>query len=115
MAAQGWKARVAMGLLGIAGLMAGCTERQDREVREDAREVGRQVGDTARDVGDATREAVEGFKEGVGGSGTEQGDDAHIGDKKGVIDDGEGPFEQPTQPGEKKTLLNDGKGPLEQK
>lgn len=114
MAAQGWKARVAMGLLGIAGLMAGCTERQDHQLREDAREVGKQVGDTARDVGDATREAVEGFKEGVGGSGTHQ-DDGHIGDKKGVIDDGEGPFEQPAQPGEKKTLLNEGEGPLEKK
>jgi hypothetical protein len=36
----------------------------------------------------------------VGGSGT--ADEPRIGDKKGVIDDGEGPLEQPSRPGEQK-------------
>lgn len=113
MTARGWKARVVVGLLGTGALLVGCSERQDQELRRDAREVGRQMGDTARDVGDATREAVEGFKEGVGGSGT--ADEPRIGDKKGVIDDGEGPFEQTPRPGEEKSILDDGKGPLEGK
>ncbi|ATB33779.1 hypothetical protein [Melittangium boletus] len=93
-ARRSWKAGVALGLLGLAGLLAGCNERQNREVRQDARQAGRQVGEAARDVGDATREAVEGFKEGVGGSGQKE-------------------IEQPAKPGEKKTLRHDGQGPLE--
>ena len=68
------------------------------------------VGEAARGVRDATRGTVEGFQEGVGGSGS----DADIGDKDGVIDDGEGPFEQPARPGEDKGILNDGKGPLDE-
>lgn len=69
MTARNGKLWGAVGLLAVAGLFAGCDERQEREVRRDAREVGRQVGDTARDVGQTTQEAIEGFKEGVGGSG----------------------------------------------
>jgi hypothetical protein len=107
MARQGWKTWAAMGLIAATGLVAGCTEQ---EARSNARQVGEEVGEAARGVRDATRGTVEGFQEGVGGSGT----DTDIGDREGVIDDGEGPFEQPAKPGEKKTLLNDGEGPLDE-
>ena len=37
-----------------------------------------------------------------------------IGRKDGVINDGEGPFEQKRVPGREPTILDDGKGPLEE-
>ncbi|ADO69968.1 hypothetical protein [Stigmatella aurantiaca] len=110
MARHGWKAWTVVGLLGTAGLVTGCSEQ---ETRENARQVGQEVGNAARNVKEATREAAEGFQEGVGGSGVDPQNDGHIGDRKGGIDDGEGPFEQPARPGEDKTILNDGEGPLD--
>ena len=114
MARPAWKALMAAGLLGTAGLVAGCTERQQQDVREGAREVGQEVGKTARDVEDAARGATEGFREGVGGSGKVKDGDAEVGRKDGVINDGEGPFEQRRVPGREPTILEDGKGPLEE-
>jgi hypothetical protein len=114
MASHMWKAWMVTGLLGTAGLVAGCTEGQQQEVRESAREVGQEVGKAAEDVRDATREATEGFREGVGGSGDPKEGDADIGRKDGVINDGEGPFEQKRVPNREPTILDDGKGPLEE-
>lgn len=110
-----WKALAFAGLIGTAAGVAGCNERQQQEVREDARDVGKEVGEAARKVEGTAREATEGFREGLGGSGTQQGEDADIGRKEGVINDGEGPFEQrDRKPGESPTLLDDGQGPLEE-
>jgi hypothetical protein len=114
MASHAWKALMAAGLLGTAGLVAGCTEREQEDVRESAREVGQEVGEAARDVEDAARGATEGFREGMGGSGDAKDEDADIGRKDGVINDGEGPFEQRRVPSGKPTILDDGKGPLEE-
>ena len=114
MASHAWKALMAVGLLGTAGLVAGCTERQQEDVRESARDVGQEVGKAARDVENAARGAAEGFSEGVGGSGEPKDGDAEIGRKDGVINDGEGPFEQRRVPGREPTILEDGKGPLEE-
>ncbi len=114
MASHSWKAWMVVGLFGTAGLVAGCTERQQQEVQQEVREAGKEVGEAARDARDATREATEGFREGFGGSGHEPHGDADIGRKEGVINDGEGPFEQRRVPGKEPTLLDDGKGPLEE-
>ncbi len=114
MASPVWKALMAVGLLGTAGLVAGCTERQQEDVRESARDVGQEVGKAARDVENAARGAAEGFSEGVGGSGEPKDGDAEIGRKDGVINDGEGPFEQKRVPGREPTILVDGMGPIEE-
>jgi hypothetical protein len=114
MAGNMWKALIAVGVLGASGLVAGCNERQQKDLREDARQVGKEVGDAVQDVEDASREAAEGFREGLGGSGKESGGDADIGQREGVINDGEGPFEQRRQPDAPPTLLDDGRGPLEE-
>jgi hypothetical protein len=114
MASPAWKAWVVVGLFGTAGLVAGCNERQQDDVRDSAREVGQEVGKAARDVEDTARNAAEGFSEGVGGSGDVKDKDADIGRKEGVINDGEGPFEQRRVPGREPTILDDGKGPLEE-
>ena len=114
MASPAWKALMAAGLLGTAGLVAGCTERQQEDVRDSARDVGQEVGKAARDVEDAARGATEGFREGVGGSGDVKDGDAEVGRKDGIINDGEGPFEQRRIPDGKPTILDDGTGPLEE-
>ncbi len=114
MASHSWKVLVVSSLLGAAGLVAGCTERQQQDVRESAREVGQEVGKAAEDVRDTTREAAEGLREGIGGSGDAKQGDADIGRKEGVINDGEGPFEQWRVPNREPTILEDGKGPLEE-
>ncbi|WP_233610086.1 hypothetical protein [Corallococcus sp. AB049A] len=60
---------------------AGCNERQQQSVNENARQVGQEVGEAAKDVQhgasraadslrESSREAAQGFREGVGGSGT---------------------------------------------
>jgi hypothetical protein len=111
MALRGWKGLALVGLLGVA---AGCNERQDAKVRENARQVGREVGEAAQDVKEAGKdaakeleqtghEAAEGLREGYGGSGQEhdQRDGVDIGRNPGVINDGEGPLEN-------------GRGPLEE-
>ncbi|WP_224241888.1 hypothetical protein [Hyalangium gracile] len=115
MTRQGWKGFVVAGLLGLTGLAVGCTERGQAEVRESAREVGQEVGEATEEVKKAGKEAAEGFKEGWGGSGTDkQIGDGKIGDKPGVIDDGEGPFEQDGQRGDD-NVIKDGEGPLEER
>jgi hypothetical protein len=96
-----------MGLLGTMSGLYGCS-------RQDAREVGKETGEAVKDVKEATRDAAQGFREGFGGSGTESDKDADVGRKEGVINDGEGPFEQPRQPGEEPNILHEGKGPLEE-
>lgn len=90
-----WKTFVMAGLLGLAGLAVGCEER---EVGEDVENYG--------------VEADEGMREGVGGGGVIE-DDAEIGDQEGVINDGEGPFEQ-NELGGQDTILEEGEGPLEE-
>ncbi|MDY7227989.1 hypothetical protein [Hyalangium rubrum] len=113
MARHAWKALMTVGLLSTAGWVVGCDERQQAQLREDARDVGRETSEAVEDVKDATRNATEGFREGYGGSGQEPDGDADIGRKEGVINDGEGPFEQQRRPGEEPSILDDGKGPLE--
>jgi hypothetical protein len=114
MTRQDWKGFVIAGLVGLTGLAVGCTERSKTEVREGAREAGEEIGEAAKEVENAGKEASDGFREGFGGSGTDKriGDDK-IGDKEGVINDGEGPFEQHDQRGEDNPL-RDGEGPLEE-
>lgn len=95
MTRQSWKGFVLAGLLGLTGLATGCTERTESDVREGAREAGQDVGEAAQDVEAVGEEAAEGFREGVGGAGTDkQVGDGKIGEEEGVINDGEGPFEQ---------------------
>ncbi len=65
MGMRGARRALVLGLVGVGCGLAGCDERRDGEVREDARKAGRQLGDAARDVGETTREAVEGFKQGI--------------------------------------------------
>jgi hypothetical protein len=109
-----WKGFVLAGLLGLTGLATGCTERDESEVREGMREAGQDIGEAAKDVENAGKDAAEGFREGFGGSGTDkQVGDGKIGDEEGVINDGEGPFEQNDQRGEDNPL-RDGEGPLEE-
>jgi hypothetical protein len=113
MTRQGWKGLAMAGLLGLTGLAVGCSERTQREVNEEVREAGRGIGTAAEDVENAGERATDGFREGYGGSGTDkQIGDGKIGENEGVINDGEGPFEQNEQRGED-NLLRDGEGPLE--
>jgi hypothetical protein len=110
---QGWKGFVMAGLLGLTGLAVGCTDSTQREVSDELREAGREVGNAAEDVKNAGKEAADGFRDGYGGSGTDKKiGDGKIGDKEGVINDGEGPFEQNDQRGEDNPV-KDGEGPLE--
>ncbi|WP_211194081.1 hypothetical protein [Pyxidicoccus fallax] len=96
MARQGWQWLTVAGLCGVLGVAAGCTERQEEAVRQDARQVGKEVGEAAKDVEagarkaaeqtrDAAREASDGFREGTGGSGN-----ASPGTNPRVIEDGDG-------------------------
>jgi hypothetical protein len=62
------------------------------ETPKSAREVGEDVGAATRKAGQTVKDAVEGFRDGVGGSGKEP----IIGDRPGVINDGEGPLEEST-------------------
>jgi hypothetical protein len=107
--------RLAMtGLLGAAALTAGCSDRDQAKAESDAKGVGRRdIGKAARDVGETVKDVGEGFKEGVGGSGKEGVD---IGKNPGVLDDGEGPLENPeTRPGRNPGVINDGEGPIEER
>jgi hypothetical protein len=95
MTLQDWKGFVLAGLLGLTGLATGCSERDKASVREDARQAGQEIGEAAKDVEQAGKEAAEGIREGYGGSGTDkQIGDGKIGEKEGVINDGEGPLEK---------------------
>jgi hypothetical protein len=113
MTRMGWKGFVLAGLLGLTGLATGCSERTKSDVREEVHEAGEGIGEAAKDVENAGKEAADGFRQGYGGSGTDKriGDDK-IGEHEGVINDGEGPFEQHDQRGEDNPL-KDGEGPLE--
>lgn len=114
MAKHVWKGFMMAGLLGLTGLAVGCTERQEAEVREDAREVGQEIDNTAdeaaNEVEGAARDVNEELREGTGGAGDY--DDVDIGEREGVINDGEGPFEQRNEVGED-NILEDNEGPLE--
>lgn len=113
MTRMGWKGLVLAGLLGLTGLATGCSERSKSGAREGMREAGQEVGEAAKNVENAGKEAAQGFREGYGGSGTDKKiGDGKIGEHEGVINDGEGPFEQHDQRG-KDNPLKDGQGPLE--
>jgi hypothetical protein len=113
MTRMGWKGFVLAGLLGLTWLATGCSDRGKSDVREGMREAGQEVGEAAKNVENTGKEAAEGFREGYGGSGTDKKiGDGKIGEHKGVINDGEGPFEQHDQHGEDNPL-KDGEGPLE--
>jgi hypothetical protein len=113
MTRQGWKGFVVAGLLGLTGLALGCSERTKADVHEGAHEAGQEVGKAAKEVQNAGKDAAEGFRQGWGGSGTDKTiGDGKIGDHPGVINDGEGPFEQHDQRGDH-NVLKDGEGPLE--
>lgn len=106
------KGVVVAGLLGLTGLAVGCQDNREGELREDTREVGDDVGNAAdnaaNDVRDFGRNANEDLREGTGGSG-----DVDVGENEGVLNDGEGPFEQNDQRGEDNPL-REGEGPLEE-
>jgi hypothetical protein len=109
-----WKGFVLAGLLGMTGLATGCTERDKADVREELREAGQGIGEAAKDVENAGRDTADGVREGYGGSGTDkQIGDGKIGEQEGVINDGEGPFEQNGQRGEDNPI-KDSEGPLEE-
>jgi hypothetical protein len=107
------KGFVVAGLVGLTGLVVGCNDNQESRLRDDSREVGQDIDNTA----DKAANEVEGFgrdvnqdlREGTGGSGDV---DLNVGEHEGVINDGEGPFEQKDQRGED-NFLRDGEGPLE--
>jgi hypothetical protein len=105
------KGVVVAGLLGLTGLAVGCRDNQESQLRNDTREAGQEVGNTvddaAKDVRDFGREANEDLREGTGGAG-----DVDVGENEGVINDGEGPFEQNDVRGED-NLLRNGEGPIE--
>lgn len=97
------------GLVGLTGLVVGCNDNQESRLREDGRQVEQEVDKAAKDVEGFGREVNEDLREGTGGSG-----DVDVGEKEGVINDGEGPFEQDDQRG-KDNFLRDGEGPLEER
>jgi hypothetical protein len=113
MGRQGWKGFVLAGLLGLTGFAVGCSDTTKSEVNEELREAGHTVGEAANDVKDSAKEAADGLRDGYGGSGTDKKiGDGKIGENEGVINDGEGPFEQNDQRGEDNPM-KDGEGPLE--
>ncbi|HEX8706118.1 MAG TPA: hypothetical protein VF815_45205 [Myxococcaceae bacterium] len=107
------KGFVVAGLLGLTGLAVGCQDNREADIREDTREVGQDLDNAAdnaaNDVRDFGREANEDLREGTGGSGNV---DPNIGEREGVINDGEGLLEQNQADG---TFLEDGKGPVDDK
>lgn len=105
------KALLMAGLLGLTGLAVGCTERQESGLREDGRQVGQEVEDSADAVEGAGQEATEDLREGTGGAGNE---DLDVGENEGVLNDGEGPFEQNDVQGED-NVLREGQGPIEER
>jgi hypothetical protein len=96
---------------GLLGLAVGCNDNREPRLQEDTRKAGedidRAADNAAKDVDQFGREVDKDLREGTGGSGV---NDPNIGDKEGVINDGEGPFEQNEANG---TFLEDGKGPLD--
>jgi hypothetical protein len=97
------------GLLGLAGLAVGCNDNQEPRLRDEGRQVEQEVDNAANEVEGFGREVNEDLREGTGGSGDV---DVDIGEKEGVINDGEGPFEQNDVRGDDNILRN-GEGPIE--
>jgi len=112
--AQNWKKLVVAGVLAVAGLGVGCNDRQDRDLNRAGNDVESTVNDAAKDVGAGVDRAAEDIDEGIGGSGRGDNNQVDIGNEPGVINDGEGPLEDPdTRPGKNPGVINDGEGPLE--
>jgi hypothetical protein len=118
MAKHGWKTFVMAGLLGLTGLAVGCNDRRDTEVREEVREdairADPAVDDAASSMESIDREAAEELREGTGGAGNLGAEDVDIGEREGVINDGEGAFERPDTAGGEDNPVRDGVGPLEE-
>jgi hypothetical protein len=135
---MGIRTRLLLGAAAMSVLTGACTDRGKEGMRDDAERtgeaVGREVGEAARAVGgavdrageevrragkavegaardakDSAEGAVEGLERGIGGA--DNAGQPDIGNRPGVINDGEGPFEQPG-PGE--SVVRDGQGPLEE-
>jgi hypothetical protein len=112
--AQSWKKLMVVGVLAVAGLGVGCTERQERDTNRAGNEVESTVDEAAKDVGAGINRGAEEIDEGIGGAGNDDNDQVDIGNEPGVIKDGEGPLEDPdTRPGKNPGVINDGEGPLE--
>jgi hypothetical protein len=98
---------------GLLGLAVGCNDNREPRLQEDTRQVGQDIDhaadNAAKDVDQFGRERVDDLNKGTGGSGV---NDPNIGNREGVINDGEGPLEQNEANG---TFLEDGKGPLDDK
>ncbi|RKH58434.1 hypothetical protein D7X96_36915 [Corallococcus interemptor] len=84
---------VVLGVIGTVSFTAGCNERQQQSVNENARQVGQEVGEAAKDVQhgasraadslrESSREAAQGFREGVGGSGTTASEEREAGEHR---------------------------------
>jgi len=105
------KGFVVAGMLGLTGLVVGCQDNQESRLREDTREMGQDIDNAADNAATAPRdfgrETNQDLREGTGGAGNV---DVDVGKNEGVLNDGEGPFEQNEAEG---TLLEDGKGPIE--
>ena len=95
------RVRKGLALVALLGVAAGCNERQEGTVRENARQVGKELGKATEEVKETGREAAEGLREGYGGSGQENG--------KGPLEEGD------LQPGNNPGVINDGEGPLEER
>jgi predicted small secreted protein len=125
---KNWKYGV-MAAIAAAGLsFTGCRDTA-RGVESDANRAGAATEDAAkrgaqgaengaRDVGNAAdRETTETKDEmrGTGGAGEAADDGPDIGNRKGVINDGEGPLERGADGkiGDRPGVINDGEGPLE--
>jgi len=98
---------------GLLGLAVGCNDNREPRLQEETREVGQDIDNAAdnaaKDVDQFGSEAADDLNEGTGGAGNV---DSDIGDREGVINDGEGPLEQNQADG---TFLEDGKGPMDDK
>ena len=117
MQSKNWKYGF-MAAVAAAGLtFAGCRDTA-RGVESDAKRAGESVESGAQRTGQATeREADKAGNamEGTGGAGEAANDGPDIGNRKGVINDGEGPLERGADGkiGDREGVINDGEGPLE--
>lgn len=79
--------------------LSACEERETPRIQDETEQLRENTREGAEDLRD----------EGTGGAG-----DVDIGEKEGVIKDGEGPLEnEPTRPGENPGVIDDGEGPFE--
>lgn len=130
MQTKNWKYGVIAAIAAAGLTFTGCKETA-RGVEADAEKAGQsmergaergtQAAESgAQDLGNATeREAneAEGTMRGTGGAGEAADDGPDIGNRKGVINDGEGPLERGADGkiGDRKGVINDGEGPLEKR